>query len=294
MIDLEPSLLRTFVAVVETGRLTKAGQQVGRTQPAISHQLKRLEHMIGRPLFAPDRRHLALTSDGEILLHYARAMLRLTDEARARFNGPHVQGRVVLGTPDFYAAHLLPEIIGTFSRTHPGIEVELRCRRSVLLQNALRDGEIDLALVTRQPNYRGGQVIREEPMVWVSKFGTNLEKEATLPLAVLPESSGFRRHTLAALARAERRWRIVTVSDSIAGLQAAIFAGLAVAVFPACAVAPGMRCIGEREGLPKLSSASLSLLRRGPEMPAAATYLADYISREIGSIVAFQPLERRH
>jgi len=96
--EFDLSLLRTFVAIVETGGLTTAGRVVGRTQPAVSHQAKRLECAVGRPIFGSDKRHLTLTREGEILLGYARNMLKLNDELRARFASPEVEGRVRLGT----------------------------------------------------------------------------------------------------------------------------------------------------------------------------------------------------
>ena len=109
--DLDISLLRTFVAIVDTGGLTSAGRKVGRTQPAITHQIRRLEELIGRTLFDDNRRKLSLTRDGEILLEFARAMLRLNDEARARFSVPDITGHVTLGTPDLYASYILPEVL---------------------------------------------------------------------------------------------------------------------------------------------------------------------------------------
>lgn len=288
MFDLSPNLLRTFVAVVETGSLTGAGRRVGRTQPAVTHQLNRLENMVQRPLFGPDRRNLVLTADGEILLHYARAMLRLNEEARQRFSRPLIEGRVILGTPDLYAAYLLPEILSRFSRAYPSIELELRCRRSIYLEQALQDGELDLALVTRQPGGLEGQLVRREPLVWVTSPATHPETEEIVPLALLPEGSVYRERALEALDSAQRRWRIVSVSDSIAGLLAAVLAGLAVGVFPRCALQPAVRRLGQRDSFPSLPELDLILLRRQSQISDAANHLADYIARELSSI-AFLP-----
>ncbi len=288
ILDLDPALLRTFVAVVETGRLTHAGHRVGRTQPAITHQIKRLEEMVGRPLFGPDRRNLTLTADGEVLLQFARAMLRLNEEARERFSAPVVEGRVVLGTPDLYAAHLLPEILADFSKAFPGIEVELRCRRSLYLLQALEAGELDLALVTRQTEAQDGALVRREPLVWVAGPSGRPETEETVPLALLPEGSVYRERAIEALSLVQRRWRIVTISDSLAGLQAALFAGLAVAVFPRCALAPGLRRLGAREGFPALPTLDLVLMRQS-QAGEGARQLADYMTRELGRIAPFSP-----
>ena len=135
--DLEIPLLRTFVAVHDTGSITLAGKQVGRTQPAITHQMHRLERALGRPLFDGERRHGALTRDGEVLLAYARKLLSLNDEIRDRFEGPDIAGRVRLGVPDLYAAFLLPAVLAGFARVYPQVEIELRCSRSVQLRAAV-------------------------------------------------------------------------------------------------------------------------------------------------------------
>lgn len=294
MFDLDLTVLRTFVSVVETGSLTSAGRRVGRTQPAVTHQLNRLENMVRRPLFGPDRRKLVLTADGEVLLHYARAMLRLNEEAHERFLRPLIEGRVILGTPDLYAAYLLPEILSRFSRAYPTIELELRCRRSIYLEEALKNGELDLALVTRQPNGLDGQLVRKEPMVWVTGPVTHPEAEQIVPLALLPEGSVYRERALEALDRAQRRWRIVSVSDSIAGLQAAVFAGLAVGVFPRCALQPTLRQLRRRDGFPSLlPELDLLLLRRRPQISDAANHLADYIARELSSSASLPHVVRQ-
>ncbi|HEY4970282.1 MAG TPA: LysR family transcriptional regulator, partial [Steroidobacteraceae bacterium] len=131
--DLDIALLRTFVAIVDTGGLTSAGRKVGRTQPAITHQISRLEDLTGRTLFEDNRRKLSLTHDGEVLLEFARAMLRINDEARGRFSTPDIAGHVTLGTPDLYAPYILPEVLESFSRSHPNVEIQLRCTRSIHL-----------------------------------------------------------------------------------------------------------------------------------------------------------------
>ena len=191
--DLEISLLRTFVAVNETGSITQAGRQVGRTQPAITHQIHRLEKALGKSLFGGDRRHLNLTREGEMLLSYARTLLSLNDEIRARFHAPDIAGHVRLGVPDLYAAFLLPAVLGSFSRAYPQIEIELRCSRSVHLYAALQREEIDVAIMTRQPEFGSGTIVREEPLVWVAARECPVEAQETLPLALLPAGSIYRQ-----------------------------------------------------------------------------------------------------
>ncbi|WJR75892.1 LysR substrate-binding domain-containing protein [Bradyrhizobium sp. NP1] len=280
--DLDIALLRTFVALVDTGSLTAAGRLVGRTQPAITHQIRRLEESLGRRLFEDNRRKLTLTHDGEVLLEFARSMLRLNDEARDRFLATDIAGHVTLGTPDLYASYILPEVLENFSRAHPNVEIELRCTRSVHLHAALERNELDIALMTNQPEFRKGELVRREPLVWVAASGGSPELRKPLPLAVLPQGSVYRQIALEALGSAGLQWSIRSVSDSIAGLQAAVFAGLAVSVFPHCAIGANVRCLNEDDGLPKLPSIELVMHRRSHGISEAAEQLAQYITREIG------------
>lgn len=288
--DLDISLLRTFVAIIDTGGLTSAGKRVGRTQPAVTHQIKRLEEGLGCTLFDSNRRQLSLTRDGEVLLEFARNMLRLNDEAVERFAIADISGCIVLGTPDLYASYLLPEVLDNFSRSHPQVEIQLRCTRSVHLHAALERDEIDIALMTNQPDFRSGELVRREPLVWVAGGSSEPELRKPLPLAVLPQGSVYRHHALEALGAAGLQWSVRSVCDSIAGLQAAVFAGLAVSVFPRCAIVPGIRCLNEQHGLPKLPQIELVLFRK-QGVSEAAEQLAQYIAGELGepSLVPASP-----
>ena len=280
--DLDISLLRTFVAIVDTGGLTTAGRKVGRTQPAITHQIRRLEDLIGHTLFDDNRRKLSLTHDGEVLLEFARAMLRINDEARNRFSTPDIAGHVTLGTPDLYAPYILPEVLASFSSSHPNVEIQLRCTRSIHLHAALERNEIDIALMTNQPEFRRGELVRREPLVWVAGIGSTPESRKPLPLAVLPQGSVYRHHALEALGAAGQQWSIRSVCDSIAGLRAAVFAGLAVSVFPLCAVGSSLRRLGEEDGLPPLPPVELVMHRKSQGISDAAEQLAQYIIRALG------------
>ncbi|AMB46704.1 LysR substrate-binding domain-containing protein [Methylobacterium sp. AMS5] len=282
--DLEIPLLRTFVAVVETGSITLAGRQVGRTQPAITHQMQRLEKALAKPLFQEDRRHLTLTREGEMLLGYARTLLGLNDEIRERFEAPDITGHVRLGVPDLYAAFLLPSVLSGFSRAYPQVEIELRCSRSVNLHAALQHEEIDIALMTRQPEFGRGTAVREEPLVWVAARDYVVTSNEALPLALLPAGSVYRQYALDALGQIGRSWNIAAVSDSIAGLQAAVYAGLAVSAFPLCALCPKVRRLGRSDGLPDMPHLEIVLQRKPSGITPAAEHLAEYMVAGIGSL----------
>ena len=127
LISLDIRMLRSFVSVVQTGSITVTARQLGRTQPAITLQLQRLEELINTTLLRHEGRRQLLTDDGDLVLSYAKSILRLHDEMLQRLASPDVEGTVVLGTPDLYAAFVLPAILSRFRKAFPKVQVELRC-----------------------------------------------------------------------------------------------------------------------------------------------------------------------
>jgi DNA-binding transcriptional LysR family regulator len=180
----------------------------------------------------------------------------------------------------------LPEVLRSFSKAYPQIEIELQCRRSIFLRTGLQAEEIDVAILTNQPDMTGGQIVRHEPLAWVTSHDNHLETEDVLPLAVLPPGSVYRQRALEALGKIQRRWKIVSVSDSIAGLQSAVYAGLAVTVLPRCAVSPAMRKLGAVEGMPPLAAIELVLMRKPQGVSEAAEELARYIAAKLETVAA--------
>ncbi len=271
--------LRAFVTLVDCGSVTKAARLLGRTQPAITLQIRRLEETTGYSLFDRSQRHPQLTRKGEILLGYARAILRMHDEVWGRLQADTVEGRVVLGTPDLYAAYLLPSILSSFRTAHPHVEVDLRCAPSRKLMDELDARQIDLALVTGMSGMRAGEFIRKEQLVWVAAEEHTAWKETPVPLALLPPGNIYRDVAIAALDGMGRKWRLACISESIGGLQAAVFAGSAVTVVARSAVVPGMRRIGRAESYPDLPGVDLVLHRSPGRTSAPAEALAEFVTR---------------
>jgi DNA-binding transcriptional LysR family regulator len=273
--------LRSFVAVVETGSVTEAARRMGRTQPAITLQIRRLEEQTGKQLFEPMARRPVPTREGEVLLGYARAILRMHDELWRRMCAKTIEGRVVLGTPDLYAAYLLPQLLTSFRAAYPAVEVDVRCALSRTLMEEIDANEIDIALVTAMPGIRAGEFIRKEPLVWVSGEGHAAENENPVPLALLPRGNLYRDAALEALDRIGRPWRLACISESISGLQAAVFSGFAVSVVAKSALVAGMRVIGRPESFPDLPEVDVVMHRAAGRRSAAADHLADFVAASL-------------
>ena len=283
---LEINLMRTFVMLVEEQSVTRVARRLNRTQPAISFQIGRLSDAVGRPLFEYDLRHPRLTRHGEMLLPYARQMLKMHDEAYSRLSNEEIAGRVTLGCPDLYAAFLLPETLASFRAAYPGIEVTVRCALSAQLAEEISEGRVDVALATKMPNVHpvvsSITVLRNEPLVWLgAKSGTAFQ-DKVLPLALLPEGNLYRDYALQALNEVGRAWRIACVSESIAGMEAMALADAAVIVLAESVKVSGLRRLTERDGLPPLPPVELVLWQRKHGISAAADHLAHHIERDVG------------
>ena len=128
--NLDIDLLRTFVTGHDLGSYAKAADRLGRSQSAISLQLRKLEETTGQTLLRKSGRGLALTQEGEIMLGFARRLLVLNDEAVAALRNPSLEGHVRVGLLPDFAETWLPDVLGNFARAHPNVQVEARVERS--------------------------------------------------------------------------------------------------------------------------------------------------------------------
>jgi DNA-binding transcriptional LysR family regulator len=282
LLSLDIRMLRSLISVVDTGSITETARQLGRTQPAISLQIQRLEEITGKALFRHEGRRMHLTSDGDMVLAYARSILRLHDELLSRLSSPEVQGHVVLGVPDLYAAYMLPSVLSVFKEAFPRIQVELRCALSTPTVERVRRGEVDVALVTRMNDFTRGLVVHQEQLVWMVGENSHVHFDNPVPLALLPPGNLYREYAIEYVERTGRQWQIVCVSESASGLHAAVFAGMAITVLGRCALVQGMRELTPEEGFPSLPKVDLLLYRAPGVSSPAVTALHDYLARYIG------------
>ena len=166
--NLDLDLVRSFVAVTEAKSFTRASERMGRSQSAISLQLRRLEQRIGHPLLSRDPRHVTLTEAGAAFLPQARRLLRLNDEILAGLSADLMEGEVRLGAPEDFATAHLPQVLGGFARSHPRIALSVTCDLTLNLMERLNEGALDLALIKREPVGPDlGVRVWREPLVWV-------------------------------------------------------------------------------------------------------------------------------
>ena len=206
--NLDLDLVRTFLAVSEARSFTRAGARLGRTQSAISLQIRRLEAQLGQTLLSRDPRHVVLTETGEAFLPQARRLLRLNDDILAGMAAEDVEGEVRLGAPEDFATTHLPSVLGAFARSHPRVALSVTCDLTLNLLDRLRDGSLDLALVKREPlGPELGVRVWREPLVWVGLGPELIRPGLVTPLVVAPSPCVYRRRAITALEADSRPWR---------------------------------------------------------------------------------------
>ncbi|MGI9464899.1 MAG: LysR family transcriptional regulator, partial [Aestuariivirgaceae bacterium] len=207
-INLPTDLLRTFVSIVDLGGYTKAAEVLGRTQPAISLQMGRLQDLLGCKLFESSGRKVTLTEQGETLVVFARQILRLNDEAVAKFTDPAAHGILRLGLPTDFAVEFLQGALNGFADAHENVELEVQCDLSRRLLDLLNNDELDvaIALLPAGDNQYLAQAWEERPIWAASKTGTAHRKKP-VPIVSHPQGCEYRNRIIAALGKARRSWR---------------------------------------------------------------------------------------
>ena len=262
---LDPDLLRTFVLIADGLSFTDAAALVGRTQSAVSMQVKRLEDLLGQPLLNRSKGGaVELTPHGRYLLEHARQILALNDAVMATFRTPLMSGTVRLGSPDDYALAYLPPILKRFAETHPAVQVDVRCSPSGELQRSLKAGELDLSLLSNghAPADWPAVELWRGPLVWVTSTRFSPHRQDPLPLALASgHGCDWADAAVRALEQSGRRYRIAYTSASQIGTHAPVVAGLAVTVSTLSWLPEGLRPVRPDEGLPKLAEFGILMLK---------------------------------
>jgi len=223
-INLPTDLLRSFLAIVDTGSMMRATDHVFLSPSALSLQMKRLEEIARRQLFQRSGRSLMLTPAGRELAEVARKILELNDSAIALLLGETLSGQVQLGMVQDFAEALLPEILREFSALHPQTQLRLHVAGSPELVDAYNRSALDIVLGLGRPTDPHVKMV--VPIIWLGDPGLTQEEE--LKLVLLEAPCVFRTACLRALQDAGRRFRIVVETPSLSGMRAAVAAGLGV------------------------------------------------------------------
>lgn len=277
-VNLPTNLLRSFVAIVDTGSMLHASERVFVSQSALSLQIKRLEELLQQTLFHREGRRLTLTPSGELMLDYARKVLNLHDEAVAAVTAGQFTGPARIGMVQDFAEMMLSGLLARFAELHPEAQLYSRVAGTAELLGQLETRQLDIVLgfsANNDPN-----AIASTPMAWYGK--SELAQQETIQLAVLEPPCRFREAAIRALEDAGRSYRISVETPNLTALRAAVDAGLGLT----CRTPLFLRDSPlVEEGLPDLPNVSC-ILQTAPGLEGPTGQLAK-LAREV--VAALQP-----
>jgi LysR family hydrogen peroxide-inducible transcriptional activator len=269
---MELQQLKYFLAVAQEGSFTAAAKASRVSQPSLSSQVAKLEAELGGPLLERSRQGARLTQRGELFRGRAAEALRQLESGRfelAELSGLK-RGSVSLGCLPTTGAYLLPPLLKAFGRAHPGISVRLREESSPGLAKALRESEVDLAIMDEAGLGQGirADTLFSEPLLIALPRGHRFAKRKSMalkalegePLILMKSGHGFRKIVLDALAKAGVEPKVVHESGEIETVQALVQAGLGLSLVPSMVRRAGIAYL---EILPPRPSRSLLIAWRG-------------------------------
>ncbi|MEV1097141.1 LysR substrate-binding domain-containing protein [Streptomyces sp. NPDC049952] len=272
----DPVQLRTFLTVAQTLSFTQAARRLGVRQSTVSQHVRRLESEAGRQLFSRDTHRVDLTEDGEAMLGFARTILQANERAAAFFTGTRLRGRLRFGASEDFVLTRLPEILESFRREHPEVELELTVELSGTLHRQLAAGRLDLVLAKRRAGDTHGELVWRDTLTWIGAPRLRIDPDRPLPLIAFPPPGITRARALEVLEEHGRAFRFACTSASLSALVAAARAGLGVMAHTRGLVPPGLAPVPSRAGLPELGDVDFVLLhgRRRDAAQDAADALA--------------------
>jgi DNA-binding transcriptional LysR family regulator len=270
-INVAPEYLRTLVAISETRSFTKAGDRLGLSQPAITAQMKRLQLLVGGPIFNKTVGGVSLTPLGTLVLAHARRLLDANDQI-LRLGGivqpcqPLRFGLLALYAEDFFAKW-------TGKATS---QIHFCCHTSAELVKGLNEGYIDIALLL-QPSIEAGAPILEweEELIWARGPNFVLSPGAPVPLVTCPDSQ-MDLPLFRALEKAGMGYRIALTSSDLRARLSAVAAGVGLMGLPRRKIRPPLMAASESY-LPSLQPLRFAVVVRPEHDREAAKPVLDVL-----------------
>lgn len=289
--NLDMTALRSFVTTAEAGGVTRAAGILHLTQSAVSMQLKRLEDSLGADLFDRSGRGIALTSEGEQLLGYARRLVELNDEAVGRMTAREFEGEITLGVPHDIVPHFIPPVLKRFAAAFPRMRVNFISSHTVGLLAEFEKGNADLIVTTEESCGPEGITMAEIPLVWVGAPQGEAWKQRPLPIA-FEDRCIFRGNVQRRLDAAGIPWTMTVETGSSRTVEATVSADLAVHAMLMGMWVPGTEPVDHGGALPDLKSYKINLYRSPTATGEVEQALAEFLMEAYGTLTQAQPGQR--
>ncbi|AXY41741.1 LysR family transcriptional regulator [Halomonas sp. JS92-SW72] len=287
MTNIPTDLLRTFVTIKDLGGFTSAGELLGRSQPAISLQIKKLEEILNTKIFLRGS-SLELTEDGEYLYEAARQILEINDQIIAKVRGDHVSGKVRLGIPNDFELAFLPKALRNLSRVYPNIIIEVDCEISKVILQRYQKGHYDIALAMERakPNEdRDARDYRLESLEWVYKDSRLVNgDDDPIPLIAYPQGCVYRSIMEEALQGQKHPFRFMYTSTSLLGIFSAVEEGLGITAMARSVIPENLKHASSTRDLPELERVCIGLYYKERELNVASRHVLDFLRSGLANI----------
>jgi hypothetical protein len=268
MTMFDPRLLRSLVAIADSGNFTHAAERLNMTQSTISQQIGRLEAMAGHRLVDRSARPVCLTAMGERLIGHARRILLLNEDAALLLRDPAGTAAISIGLPEDLATGAMAQAFAGFARAHRHIRLDATTGLSRDLAQRYRQGEFDIVVVKEAEAGADCRAAFAEPLGWFAAAeGVGVVDEEALPLVCFPAGGLYRDQMFAQLEREGRRWFVAFSGSSLQSVVAAVAAGVGVSLLPLSAV--GGAKLVRRTDLGGVAPMRVSLYAREGDGPLA-------------------------
>lgn len=258
------NLLKTFVEIAECKNLTLAASRLNRSQSAISVQLRRLEAELETSLFVREGKGMSLSPSGEKLLPVARRTLSELAKVQSLFAEP-LNGRIRVGIPDDFDEGVLERALTEFSQANPGVDVVATSGCTAGFPDAIRKGELDIAVCSAATTVLG-DVFRVQQPVWAACKSLHLEAGAPVPLAIINHGCWMGELPKVKLDEIGRPYNVAFECTGLMSQKAAIRAGFAVGILYESNVDPEMKVLARKDNFPPLPTFKRSIVI-GPDAP---------------------------
>ncbi|EHK67911.1 LysR family transcriptional regulator [Achromobacter arsenitoxydans] len=266
--DFDLGLLRSFATVIRSGNISRAAKLLGRTQPAISQHIQRLEERLGHTLLVRTNVGVAPTASGERLMELAERILALTDGIPAALGEQYEKTQLRIGLSEESVGHQRMAVLHDLKVIHPSLSLEIVHASGQVIAQGIEDGIFDLALVDPQQTRAAPLETRDYPLTWAAApfFDPALRP---LPLVLWREPCAWRDAVIALVEKAGIEWILAFEADALALLHGASRSGIGLTIAPAKRAVPGLVSLNGKHALPSPPSMTLGVYA-SPRLPSGS------------------------
>lgn len=242
---LEIDALRALQAIGIHRGVTRAASQMGLSQSAVSHKIRRLEGALDCQLLTRQAGGPLFTDAGSRLHDYALRIIKLHDEALADLGKKSLDGSIRLGMTEDAATSDIAGILGRFTRLYPLVSVRTRTSQSLNVQAWLNAGELDLAVmqVFQEDVAKNDRVLFDDSLHWVKSRDSEFDLTKPIPFLSFDNNCFYRKWAFFEGAQKGHSFEKVLECPSAVGIQSAVRSGLGVALLNGLHVTPDMEVI---------------------------------------------------